>query len=49
MSRDKCDHLFAIKHARGHDYVCCMRCFYLPSTESLLAAYIKVNGGTRWP
>jgi len=38
-------HVFTIRTARGHREWHCIVCYFIPSEEALLAAYVEKHGG----
>lgn len=45
----KFGHTFALRPARGHDEWYCVACYFIPTTRSLLAAYVEKHGGRITP
>jgi hypothetical protein len=40
-------HIWTIKNDRGHDNVCCARCYQCLGVDRMLEAYIEKHGGRR--
>jgi hypothetical protein len=38
-------HTLTVRSVRGHDEWHCVVCYYIPSTQALLAAYVEKHGG----